>query len=343
MTVPASNPPRLLALGTAAALAALCSPNAGLAREGDPAKADELFQEGRQRLARGDVASACPLLAESFRLDPATGALLALALCHERAGQLASAQREYAEVATRSRREGRLDRHDAARERAAALERELSTLTMSHSTGTEGLAVRLNGAVVDAAELGKPMPLDGGDHLIEASAAGKKPWRAHVMLAARGDAKTILIPALEGVDQPPLAALAPPARVPSSAVRSRAAFESSRLSADEWVGLGTIGVGVVGLGIGTVFAVKAATADEAPNESCDGDGCTYRTPGGDDIGDLAVLSLVTGSVLATAGLIIYLSAGSASGGDSAAAQRPSLASTPWVGPHGAGASLYGRF
>src|SRR4051794_10074481 len=86
----------------------------------DEARAEQLFRDGKARLASGDHAHACPMLAESYRLDPASGGLLALAVCHEREGRLASASREFAEVAARSHAESRPDREQAARERVQA-------------------------------------------------------------------------------------------------------------------------------------------------------------------------------------------------------------------------------
>jgi tetratricopeptide (TPR) repeat protein len=89
------------------------------------AHADALFNEGKAKLAAEDYAEACRLFAGSFAMDPATGTLLALALCHERAGDLQAAISEYRGAAERARQEGRADRAQAATERADELEAKL--------------------------------------------------------------------------------------------------------------------------------------------------------------------------------------------------------------------------
>jgi hypothetical protein len=75
------------------------------AERADVAQAEALFRRGKESLAAGDHTRACSLLAESYRLDAATGTLLALALCHERQGKLVAAIDEYKDVVVRARAE----------------------------------------------------------------------------------------------------------------------------------------------------------------------------------------------------------------------------------------------
>ena len=93
-----------------------------LAAAGDTTLAEGLFREGKALMQAKDYAQACPKLAESLRQDAATGTQLALALCQEKQGLLASAWTNFSSVASNARREGRPDREKVARERAAALE-----------------------------------------------------------------------------------------------------------------------------------------------------------------------------------------------------------------------------
>lgn len=111
-----------LQLALALALLAACD---SAARAEAAAHADALFNEGKAKLAEQNYAEACPLFAGSFAMDPATGTLLALALCHERAGEVETAIEEYRDVADRAQKEGRADRAQAASKRADELEAKL--------------------------------------------------------------------------------------------------------------------------------------------------------------------------------------------------------------------------
>lgn len=185
--------------------------------------AEVLFRDGKELLARKEYARACPKLAESYRLDPATGTLLALAVCHEREGKLASAWGEYSDAASRAHVERRADRESAARARAADLEQHYSTLTIVLSDGSPvpGLEIRRNGATVANAWLGTAVPVDGGSIVIEATAPGHPPWRAQIAIAASGDRLTVTIPPFEqgvAAARPSTSAPAsPPASAPAPA------------------------------------------------------------------------------------------------------------------------------
>src|SRR5436190_1912968 len=94
------------------------------------ALAEVLYQKGRQLMAEGKFAEACPKFAESYRLDAATGTLLNLASCHEGERKLATAWLEYSEAVNLARHDRREDRIRFAQEHLSSIEPKLSRLTV---------------------------------------------------------------------------------------------------------------------------------------------------------------------------------------------------------------------
>jgi hypothetical protein len=333
-----------IAIGAALAIG-LCLPRTAFAAAGDTAKAEAMFLDGKQRMAREDYTGACPLFAESFRLDAATGTLLALAICHERAGKLASAYREYNEALARSKQEARADREHAAREHSTALGARLSSLTLSNSQVSQltGLEVRVDGLVIDPNMFGKPIPIDGGEHVVEAWAPGKKTWRTTLTIAASIDARTVIVPQLENE---PRKVAAPIARAAATQRRApaprRDAPEPKPRASTPWLGIVAVSTGLVGLGVGGYFTLRALSKNQDSNAGCEGDVCT---PEGrrDRIdarhaGNAATIAFAAGGALAVTGFILVIA-----GGPSESDSRRSLNAGAWFVPGSAGATLHGSF
>ncbi|MBX3188898.1 MAG: hypothetical protein KF819_17900 [Labilithrix sp.] len=299
-------PRRPLALA-ALLTACLVSP---LAHAQDKANAEALFQKGRKLFDEKNYAEACPSFAESYRLDPVSGALLALAACHEAEGKLATAWAEYVDVVGRARREGKEDRATAARERAASLEPKLAKITISvtrEAAAIQGLELRRDGFVVGAGSLGAPLPVDRGEHVIQASAPGRKLFVARVTVDD-GAATTVSIPALEPASEAAPTPADPAATAPVPA--------SERGSPLRTAGLVTGAAGLVALGFGTYFGVTAIAKNNESNVNCNGDVCnpTGKVARLDALnaGNTSTVLFVVGSLLAAGGVALYIVGGSSS-------------------------------
>jgi len=186
------------------------------------ALAEVLYQKGRQLMAEGKYAEACPKFAESYRLDAATGTLLNLASCHEGEHKLATAWLEYTEAVASAKRDHRDDRVKFAEDHVAAIEPKLSHLTVIAAPNAEipELKVQVDGVMVLAAARGVPAPIDPGDHVVEAQAPGRKAWSQRVQFAEQKQDITVTVPVLD-IEVAPAAApagqpAAPPAPQPGS-------------------------------------------------------------------------------------------------------------------------------
>lgn len=310
-------------------------------------QADKLFREGKAQLAQGDFTHACPLFAQSFEADPATGTLLALAICHERAGKLASAFREYNDVAARSKRAGRVDREQAAAERAAALEPKLSKLTVQLTDvppQAQAVVVQLDGQRLDAARLGTAFPVDGGVHHLEARLGDGNPFRQDITLADTADMKTAVVPVLAPKPAPDpapfvVAATPAPVKVLRAAPRAEPRANTSSLSNLQRAGLVTLAGSVVSFGVGAVFGIVAGNRNKASEAGCDGDFCTAaareKRLSAVSAGNVSTAAFLVGGAMATVGIVLFLTPNHANDADYSLA--------PWASPHAAGADLHGAF
>jgi hypothetical protein len=271
----------------------------------DKALATVLFQQGRALMAEGRIPEACQKLEESERLHAAGGTLLNLALCHEQEGRLARAWSEFKEAMIVAKRDGRSDRESEAASHVNALEPRLSRLTIvvPADTQVDGLVVERDGHEIGRGAWSTAIPIDGGEHVVRATAKGREPFSMTVVIGKESDARTIEIPVLAT----PVVIVAPPRiTAPAPAPVPMTATAAARL---RWGGFTTAGAGVVVLGTAGYALATALSAKNASNADCYVDGCgeTGLRERNEAVsrGNLATILGISGAVLVGAGATLY--------------------------------------
>lgn len=299
----------------------------------ESARADQLFKEGRAALEAGRYEEACPKLAESQRLDPGTGTLLALALCHESSGRTASAWRELTVVLEASQK--RPDRAALAQKHLRALEPRLSRLTVSVAdpASQSALHVRLDGADLPREQWGTAVPVDPGDHGIVATTLGQEPWKTTVSLGKDGDAKVAVVPRLDAA--PSSAAVAP---APAEIATGRAPAGGGRGTVGWVVG----GAGAVLVGVGGLVGVLALADHHSARSLCPMQTCSSSQGVADNnraITEASISDFGVGIGLAAvaAGVFLLLRH------HEPPPPPTALNVTPLVGPTAAGLSVHAAF
>jgi hypothetical protein len=294
--------------------------------EADRARATELFRAARTLMAAKQYAEACPMLEESQRLDPGGGTLLNLGLCHEQQGRTATAWSDFQDARTMAQRDGRPDRAVAAETHLRDLEPRLTRLTLEIPPEAElpGLTVRRDGVEVAVATWNVASPVDPGDHVVEAEAPGRAPWRATIAVSGDGTSRTVRVPPLEPL--PPVPASSTPAVVtlptapgPPPAAPDRLAPAPQAVPAPNarpWQRPTAVGVGAVGLvvlGVGTVFGVQAAKEWSDAQPFCSGGACStdqaYRSwQDARSHASTATVACIVGSIGLAGGITLWLTA-----------------------------------
>ena len=308
----------------------------------DRAAARDLFNEARKLVKAGDYASACPKLEESQRLDPGVGTLFNLADCYEHTGKTASAWSMFADAAAASRASKEPEREKAARQRAQDIEPKLLRLSILIPPSVEvaGIEVRRDGTVLNKPMWGQAVPVDSGEHKIQVTAPGKKPWSVTITLSGEGKTETVTIPSLETETLPPPPPVAPAAASSSAAppvsTSPPPAVQTSppagNGSNQRMIGLVAGGVGIVSLGLAGYFAYSTKSKLSDAEAYCVDTKCTDQK--GVDLHDDAVKNADMASIFSAigalglvGGAVLYLTAPS-SPSTSSASKRPFLLAGP---------------
>jgi hypothetical protein len=315
-------------------LAATTLAQSARAAGSDSAIAEGLFNDAKQLLDKGDTTHACPKFAESLRLDPTLGTRLNLAHCYEVAGKTASAWGEYKEVVRQSHAANDEKRAQIAQQKVDAIEAKLSHVTF-RAPSSDGVSFKLDGAALEAAVLGTSVPVDPGDHAIEATAPGKKTYKSTFHVDPQSSSN-VDVPALADAPVP----VTPPPPVVAEQPHDEAPTDNGT---KRTVGYIVGGAGIVAIGVGVYFGVRTLSLASDVSSACPNGPCT--SPDAIDKNSTAHTDALISDITIGVGVVAlaasaYLILTSKS---SHSPNRAGFQLVPSASPNGGGAAFVGRF
>lgn len=316
-------------------------------------RADEMFQEGRQAMAKSDFRAALKILRTSHELDPTRGKLLNIAVCEERLGLVASALAHLQELDPQIPADD--PRRPSVDDYLAKLPARIPHLRIELAVGSPaGSSVTLDGAPIAKEKLGTELPLDAGKYSLVVSAAGRLEKRYEVTVEEGKRVRLVV----------EVGAAPSPAVLPSAPLPANTSLRPASPGPGERAQRGMVpvvvlgGLGVLGVGAGIVLVGARAAQQSNATElrggitdvgHCRPDGgnadsapcpqIASATSTGDGFGTASLVSFIVGG-LAGAGALTY-AAWPSSGPP--APPRVSFRVAPVVGEHERGIAVWGSF
>ena len=310
--------------------------------------AEQLFQAGLEAMKKNDYDTACEAFAGSNRADPSPGTQINLAICLEKQKKWASAWAYYRSAASLAEQRGQSERVVLATKEADRVKPQIHYVVIAVKPPIpEGLVVKKDGEEVTTLLGNKevPLPFDPGEHQIEVTAKGKRPFSTKI--------KTVDSPGTERFDVPPLEA-APETPGGGPGTPGGPVVVTSDGSGQRTVGIVVGGAGILaglaGLGVYILASNEASKGQELREEAkaARDAGEVDKAKNADLAADtrfdardnnllIAIICGAGGAVLIGVGAVLYFTApkGAATTG------KPQL--LPAIGPNYAGLGLGGRF
>jgi hypothetical protein len=306
-------------LRVAACLAGVVLTGVGPARADDDGIAEALYREGQRLISTGSIHEACLKFAESERVDPAPGTLLATAACHEKEGKVATAWGEYTEAVTLASRAHETARQEYAHEHAATLERVLYRVTVTLEHPPPGTELKVDARTLGIGALGSAIPLDPGMHRLEVSAPGSETWSRDVDVPPRHGDQRLAVSLAPSVPFAPL----PDALAPTT--RGQYVWP---------VTLSATGVAGALAGVGLLLAAHIEGDDAVSSAAVAGNASAYAAASSEHERALTLQTsgLIVGAVglaMVAVGTVLTVSVATRRGGDRASAHRLRLLAPPF--------------
>jgi hypothetical protein len=266
----------------------------------DAAAGGALFNEARALMAAGKYAEACAKLDGAKSLLPTAGTYLSLGDCYEKNGQTASAFGAFLEAMLFARKTGDHDREAEGKRRAGMLEAKLSKLALQLAPGDRGAGFVLhqNGRAIPEATWGSAVPIDPGEHTIDASSPGKQTWKTVIRVEPKPGTTTITVPVL--ADAPVLGSPA-----------AGSGWGTQRIA-----GISVASAGIAGLLVGSILGGVALkrSADLKGSGQCNADLTVCNAAGlaarssAQPLAHGSTAGFVIGGAALAAGLVVFFTA-----------------------------------
>jgi hypothetical protein len=268
------------------------------------ARAEELFNKAVELSEARKYNEACPLLAESQKLDPTPGTLFALADCEREAQQFISSVAHFKEYLTayETMKPDVRKRHDQraniARGHINDLGAKIPTLKLTFPGGPpDGTAITRNGVAVSSMDLDSAVQLDPGEQVIVTKVPGRQDAEQRITLAP-GDKKVV--------------ELAPGASLTGDAPPPPIEPDKPQSNARRTAGFVLLGVGGAALALGGVMGGLAVGQKGVVEENCSGLDCNQTgydaAQSGRTFGNVSTIGLIAGGAMAAAGAVLLITA-----------------------------------
>jgi hypothetical protein len=315
---------------------------------GQARSADDLFREGSQLFARGEIKAACERFATSYKMDAAPGTLFNLAACHEKEGLLWQARSEFMDFVDRATKAGKADKAKPAADRVAAIEQQLPRVALVFPPQSNVAAISFDGVPLAHELWDKPIPAEPGAHTIEFQAPGAVGSTRSVTTGSDASVAKVDVPVLV-----PAPAASPAAAAPAATPEvATAAPSSTGGKPTRAIGFALAGAGVVALGVGAYFGVHTLGEKSDADSACGGSKGACPTVAQTQAAQKDLDAARTSALVSTVAIGVGIAAVAAgaylvfTGGSHSEPVPPATAGlrvTPTMGLYGGGLSLDGTF